>query len=88
MLRPTFSPTIHMPMRMPVLASPAARSAPASMKYSSCPRLQTNIVRRYGSAAARTSGEAWTSVSSEGEMTYPMGARTPSASTTAVRNAW
>ena len=57
-LNATFSPTIHIPIRSPVRASPAARSAPAIMKYSSCPRLQTNMVLRYGSAAARTSGEA------------------------------
>ena len=32
MFSATFRPTIHMPMRMPVRASPAARSAPAIMK--------------------------------------------------------
>ena len=66
MLSPTFSPMIHIPMRSPVRGSPAARSAPAIMKYSSCPMLHTNIVRRYGSAAARTSGDAWTSSRSAG----------------------
>ena len=41
--------------------------------------LHTNIVRRYGSAAARTSGDACTSSSSEGDSTHPIGASTPSA---------
>ena len=32
MFRPMLSPMIHIPMRSPVFASPAARSAPAIMK--------------------------------------------------------
>ena len=50
--------------------------------------LHTNIVRRYGSAASRTSGDACTSSRSQGEAKYPIGASTPSPITTEVMNAW
>ena len=56
-----------MPSRSGVRASPAARSAPPSMKNISMPMLNTNIVRRNGSASARTSGVACTSSSSHGD---------------------
>ena len=45
---------------------PAARNAPLSMKNMIKPTMPTNIMRRNGSASARTSGAAFTSVSSQG----------------------
>ena len=56
-----------MPSRIGVRASPAERSAPPSMKNSIIPRLHANMMRRNGSASARTSGAACTSSSSVGE---------------------
>ena len=58
---------IAMPSRSGVRASPAARSAPPSMKNISMPMLKTNIVRRNGSASARTAGVACTRSSRRGD---------------------
>ena len=57
---------IAIPRRKGVRASPAARSAPPSMKNISRPMLPVNISRRNGSASARTAGVALTSVRSVG----------------------
>ncbi len=64
-----FSTVRAMPRRSGVRASPAARSAPPSMKNISSPMLNTNIVCRNGSASARTAGAAWTMPSRLGEST-------------------
>ena len=66
-LNATLSTVSAIPRRSGVRASPAARSAPPSMKNISMPMLNTNIVRRNGSASARTSGVACTSSSSDGD---------------------
>ena len=58
MLSAMFSPMIDIPMRKRRARVAGRAQRAASMKYSSCPRLHRNIVRRYGSAAARTSGDA------------------------------
>ncbi len=60
-LKIRFSTVIVMPSRSGVLASPEARSAADSMKNSSMPMLKTKLMRRNGSAWARTSGAAFTS---------------------------
>ena len=65
------STVIASPSRSGVRASPAARSAPPSMKNISSPMLPMNIVRRNGSASARTAGVALTSVSSVGDSDVP-----------------
>ncbi len=69
-MRVTFSTmlrtVITIPRRRGVRASPAERSAPPSMKNTSIPRLNTNMIRRYGSASACTSGAALTTSSSVG----------------------
>ena len=54
------STVIVTPSRSGVRASPAARSAEVSMKNSSMPMLNMKLMRRNGSASARTSGEALT----------------------------
>ena len=51
-----FSTVIMMPSRNGVLASPAERRAPPSMKNISMPNENTNMILRYGSASACTSG--------------------------------
>ena len=58
---------IAIPRRKGVRASPAARSAPPSMKNISRPMLQMNIVCRNGSASARTAGVALTRSRSVGD---------------------
>ena len=68
------STVIPMPRYRPVRASPAARSAPPSMKNISIPMLKRNIVRRNGSASAFTSGVALIISSSHGAEKYPSGA--------------
>ena len=55
-----------MPSFIGVRASPAERSAPESMKKIIMPMLNTNIVRRNGSASACTAAEAFTSPSRRG----------------------
>jgi hypothetical protein len=65
-LNTRFSTVIVTPSRSGVLASPAARNAADSMKNSSMPMLKTKLMRRNGSACARTSGAAFTSVSRNG----------------------
>ena len=49
---------IAIPSRSGVLASPAARSAPPSMKNINMPQLPRKKVRRNGNASRCTSGEA------------------------------
>ena len=46
-----FSTVIAMPSIIGVRASPAERSAPPSMKKTSMPLLNTNMMRRNGSAS-------------------------------------
>ena len=73
---------IARPRRSGVCGSPAARNAPLSMKNITRPTMPTNIVRRNGSASARTSGAALTSVSSHGaanQPTTPSAAESPAA---------
>src|SRR6185369_914007 len=77
-----------MPSIIGVRASPAERNAPPSMKNTIMPKLNTNMMRRNGRASAFTSGAALTRLSNEGDTKYPIGAITPSAMKTAVRNAW
>ncbi len=74
------------PSRNGVLASPAERSAPPSMKKSSMPNEKTNMMRRYGSASTCTSGEV-IRLSRYGDSTYPIGAMITRTSRTAVKNA-
>ena len=59
-----FSTVITMPRIIGVRASPAERSAPPSMKKTSMPLLNRNMMRRNGSASAFTSGAALTRSSS------------------------
>jgi hypothetical protein len=87
-LNSMFSTVNTMPSTIGVRASPAARSAPPSMKKTSIPLLNTKRMRIYGSASAFTAGAAFTSSSSQGESTYPRGAMTSSEMLVAVRNAW
>ena len=54
------------PMTIGVRASPAERSAPASMKYTSMPLLVMNMMRRKGRASCCTAGAAFTRLSSDG----------------------
>ncbi len=88
MFRHMLSTVMMAPRRSGVRASPADRSAPPTMKNIRSPMLNRNIVRRYGSASARTSGVACTSPSSRGASMYPIGASTKTDRTSAVRNAW
>ena len=81
------SSVIETPRTIGVRASPADRSAPPIMKNISMPLLNTNIVRRNGSASACTAGAAFTRSSNHGESTYPSGARMKSDIAIAVRNA-
>ena len=67
--------------------TPAERRAPPSMKNTSIPALKRNIMRRNGSASARTSGAALTRSSSHGERKYPSGAMTSTDSPIAVMKA-
>ena len=46
-----FNTVITMPSRKGVRASPAARKAPLNMKNISMPKLNTNMIRMYGSAS-------------------------------------
>ena len=62
-----FSTVIAMPSIIGVRASPADRSAPLSMKNISMPPLNTNMMRRNGSASAFTAGAALTKSSSHGD---------------------
>jgi len=87
-LHAMFSAVSSTPRRNGVRASPAARSAPPIMKNSSMPMLPTNMMRRNGSASARTAGVALTTPSREGARNQPSGASTPPHSATAARNAW
>ena len=57
------------------------------MKNIIMPKLNTNMMRRYGSASACTSGAALIRPRSWGDRTYPRGAMIPSESTAAVKNA-
>ena len=66
-LSPMFSNVIVMPRRIGVFASPAERSAPPSMKNTSMPQLNMNMMRRNGSASAFTAGAASTKSSSVGD---------------------
>ena len=59
-LKVTLSTVVAMPSAIGVRASPAERRAPASIKKIIMPRLNTNIVRRNGSASACTAAEAFT----------------------------
>ena len=59
-----FSTVIAMPSIIGVRASPAERSAPPSMKNTSMPLLNRNMMRRNGSASAFTAGAAFTRSSS------------------------
>src|SRR5436190_54504 len=70
-----------------VRASPAERSAPPSMKNTSCPLENTNMMRRNGSASVLTAGAAFTKSSSVGAAKNPMGARTSHARPIAVGHA-
>jgi len=76
------------PSTIGVRASPAARTAPLTMKNSSMPRLPTNIRRRNGNACACTAGVACTTPSSVGARIQPSGASTHAHNATAARNAW
>src|SRR5213593_1964391 len=77
--RPVMNATLHamfntvrrIPRRIGVRASPAARSAPPTMKNSSIPMLPTNMMRRNGNASWRTAGAALTTPSSDGARTQP-----------------
>jgi hypothetical protein len=64
-----FSTVIATPRSIGVRASPAERSAPLSMKNTSIPLLNRNMMRRKGSASAFTAGVAFTRSSSSGEST-------------------
>ena len=87
-LKTMFSTVSAMPRRIGVRASPAERSAPASMKNTSMPLLKANMMRRKGSASAFTAGAAFTRSSSQGEANQPTGASTRKESASAVMNAW
>ena len=86
--RTRFSTVIQIPSRSGVLASPAERSAPPSMKKTIMPKLNTNMTRMYGSASACTAGVAFTRSRSDGARRKPIGARMPIDRIAAVRNAW
>ncbi len=58
------------------------------MKKSSIPRLPTNMMRRNGSASARTAGAAFTTSSSDGARSHPSGVSSNAHNATAARNAW
>jgi hypothetical protein len=73
---------------MGVVASPADRKAPLSMKKSIMPKLKTNMMRRYGSASTWTSAVAFTRPRRAGLSTYPRGAINASERKDAVRKAW
>ncbi len=62
----TFRIVIVTPRRSGVRVSPAARSAEVNMKNNSMPMLKEKLMRRNGSASARTSGDALTRSSSDG----------------------
>ena len=62
-----FSTVNTMPSAIGVRASPADRSAPLTMKNTSMPLLNTNMMRRNGSACAFTAGAAFTRSSSQGD---------------------
>ena len=70
-IRTTLKATVRMVIATPSLSgvcgSPAALKAPLSMKNIIMPKMPMNIARRKGSASSRTSGAAFTSVSSDGE---------------------
>ena len=83
-----FSMVVAIPSTIGVRASPAERSAPPSMKNTSMPLLNMNMIRRNGSASALTFGAAFTRSSKCGDSTYPIGAMTRSEIPMAVRNAW
>ena len=94
--RPVMNATLHamfntvrrIPRRIGVRASPAARSAPPTMKNSSIPMLPTNMMRRNGNASWRTAGAALTTPSSDGARTQPSGASSNPQSASAARKAW
>ncbi len=67
------------PRRSGVRRRPLHAALPPSMKKSSMPMLNRNMVRRYGSACALTSGVALTRRSSAGDAKYPTGAMMPTA---------
>ena len=60
-------PVIAMPSIIGVRASPADRSAALSMKNIIMPPMNTNMMRRNGSASALTAGAAFTKSSSHGD---------------------
>ena len=62
-----FSSVMATPRIIGVLASPAERRAPPSMKNTIIPLLYRNVTRRKGSASAFTAGAAFTRSSSQGE---------------------
>ena len=76
------------PYRSGVRASPADRSAPPSKKNTIIPKLNRNMILRYGSASDRTSAVAFTNCNRIGERKYPIGARMTTAKTADVRSAW
>ena len=87
-LNTMFSTVRPIPNTIGVRASPADLRAPPSMKKISIPVLNTNMMRRKGSASAFTAGAAFTKSSSHGDATYPTGAMINADSPTAVRKAW
>ena len=66
-LNTRFSTVIAMPSTIGVRASPADRSAALNMKNTIMPPMNTNMMRRNGSASALTAGAAFTRSSSQGE---------------------
>jgi hypothetical protein len=82
-----FNNVIVTPRIIGVRASPAERSAPPTMKKIIMPPLNTNMMRRNGSASCCTAGAAFTSDKRPGARTYPSGASTPNDSTITARNA-
>ena len=68
-LKTTLSAVSAIPSTIGVRASPAERSAPPSMKKTSMPLLNRNMIRRKGSASAFTAGAAFTKSSSDGART-------------------
>ena len=87
-LKTMLSTVIVTPRIIGVRASPAERSAPLSMKKTSMPVLNMNMIRRNGSACTFTSGAAFTRSSSVGDEKSPTGAITNSDIPMAVTNAW
>ena len=77
-MKMTFNTMFRMVMLTPIIigvrASPAERSAPLSMKNTSIPLLNRNMMRMNGNASAFTAGAAFTKSSSAGDAKYPMGA--------------